>query len=233
MENNVMSFVSEEQLSKARTTFMNKTYAWMVAGLMITGLTSWYVWDSGLFYEIMSTKFSLLFLILAQFGIVIWLNAAITRLSTVTAGLLFVAFSVTTGITFSSIYAAYTADSIANTFYICAGMFAALSMYGYITKRDLTSMGSFMFAGLIGIIIASIVNAFVGSSAIYWVVSMAGVVIFAGLTAWDTQKLKEMATVQLENGELASKIAIIGALSLYLDFINLFLYLLRFLGNRK
>ncbi len=233
MENNISAYASDEQLAQARTTFMNKTYAWMVAGLMLTGLTSLYIWESGLFYEIMSSRFSLIFLVLAQFGLVIGINAAISRISTVTAGFLFVAFSVITGVTFSSIFAVYTAESIGSTFFICAGMFAALSLFGYLTKKDLTAMGSFMFAGLVGIIIAGIVNLFVASAAIYWITSFAGVVIFAGLIAWDTQKLKEMSIIQLENGEMASKIAILGALSLYLDFINLFLYLLRFLGNRK
>jgi len=233
MENNIASFASEGQIAQARTEFMNKTYAWMVAGLMITGITSWFVFDSGLFYDIMSTRYSLLLLIFAQFGLVIWINSAITRISTLTAGLSFVAFSLVTGVTISSIFAAYTFESIENTFYICAGMFAALSLFGYLTKKDLSAMGRFMFAGLVGIIIAGIVNLFIASSAIYWITSFAGVIIFSGLIAWDTQKLKDMSLIQLENGQLASKIAIIGALSLYLDFINLFLFLLRLLGNRK
>ena len=233
MENNIASFASDEQISRARTEFMNKTYAWMVTGLLLTGLTSWYVYESGLFYDIMSSRFSIILLIVAQIGLVMGINSAIERITTATAGLLFAAFSVTIGITFSSIFAVYTAGSIENVFFISAAMFASLSIFGYVTKKDLSAMGSFMFAGLIGIIIASVINIFIASSAIYWITSFAGVIVFAGLTAYDTQKLKDMSIIQLENGELASKIAIIGALRLYLDFINLFMFLLRILGNRR
>lgn len=225
--------VSEQELSNARSVFMNKTYAWMVAGLVITGLTAWQVFESGIYIDILTSSFGLWGLIIAQFGIVIGINAAINKISTLTAGLLFVAFSLVTGTVFSSIFAIYTAESIQNVFFIAAGMFGGLSILGYITKKDLTAMGSFMLAGLIGIIIAGFVNVFIGSSAIYWVTTFAGVVIFAGLIAYDTQKLKEMAVIQLVDREMANKSAIVGALTLYLDFINLFLLLLRIFGDRK
>ncbi len=233
MENISRSGISESQLTAARTSFMNKTYAWMVSGLMITGFVANYFYSSGLYMSLMQNRSTMWLLLLATFGLVIGINSAINKISKVVAGAMFLAFSTVIGITFSSIFAIYTADSIANVFFISAGMFAALSAFGYITKRDLTGVGNFMLMGLFGIIIVSVVNMFLANSALYWVSSFFGVIIFSGLTAWDTQKLKEMAVLELESGDLAGKMAIVGALTLYLDFINLFLYLLRFLDIRR
>ena len=168
-------------------------------------------------------------LIVGELALVFTLSGAINRLSAATATLIFIVYAALNGITLSVVFMAYTANSITSTFVITAGMFGAMSIYGSMTKRDLTSWGSFLFMGLIGIVIASVVNIFVGSSAVSWVVSGIGVIVFTGLTAYDTWKIKEMAAQGIEG----RKPAIIGALTLYLDFINLFLMLLRFTGNRR
>jgi FtsH-binding integral membrane protein len=168
-------------------------------------------------------------LILGELGLVIAVSAAINRLSAATATALFLLYAALNGITFSVIFVVYPAESIASTFVVTAATFGAMSVYGYTTKRDLTNWGSFLFMGLIGIVIASLVNIFVESSAASWVISAIGVVVFTGLTAYDTWKIKAMAAA----GAQGRKPAILGALTLYLDFINLFLMLLRLFGNRR
>jgi FtsH-binding integral membrane protein len=170
-------------------------------------------------------------LILAQLGVVWYLSARVSKLSYTTAIIMFILYSVLSGITLSSIFIIYTASSIASTFFITAGTFAVMSLAGFFTKKDLSGFGAIMMMGLIGLIIATVVNYFLQSSTLNYIISYAGVMIFVGLTAYDTQKLKLMAT-QLD-GEQAKKGSIMGALTLYLDFINLFLYLLRVLGDRK
>jgi hypothetical protein len=168
-------------------------------------------------------------LILGELGLVIAVSAAINRLSAATATALFLLYAALNGITFSVIFAVYTTESIASTFVVTAATFGAMSVYGYTTRRDLTNWGSFLFMGLIGIVIASVVNIFVESSAASWVISAIGVIVFTGLTAYDTWKIKAMAAA----GAQGRKPAILGALTLYLDFINLFLMLLRLFGNRR
>jgi len=167
--------------------------------------------------------------VFGELGLVITLAGAINRLSATAATLLFVAYSALNGVTLSVIALVYTANSIASTFVITAGMFGAMSAYGYMTRRDLTSWGSFLFMGLIGVVIASVVNIFVGSSTVSWFISGIGIIVFTGLTAYDTWKIKAMAA----GGVGGRKPAILGALTLYLDFINLFLMLLRFTGSRR
>jgi FtsH-binding integral membrane protein len=169
----------------------------------------------------------------AQLGLVVYLSGWIQNMSASKAMGIFILYSGLTGLTFSFIFLAYTMSSIASTFMVTAGTFAAMSIYGYTTKKDLTSWGSFLFMGLIGIIIASVVNIFLGSETIYWLVTYAGVLIFVGLTAYDTQKIKEMNILGNEGTEEDTKEAISGALRLYLDFINLFLMLLRIMGDRR
>jgi FtsH-binding integral membrane protein len=164
-----------------------------------------------------------------ELALVFTLSGAINRMNEATATLLFIAYSALNGVTLSVIALVYTRSSIASTFVITAGMFGAMSIYGYMTRRDLTSWGSFLFMGLIGVVIASVVNIFVASSAVSWIISGIGVIVFTGLTAYDTWKIKEMAA----QGTEGRKPAILGALTLYLDFINLFLMLLRFTGNRR
>lgn len=170
-------------------------------------------------------------LIIAEFACVIAITGAINKLSTFAATSLFFLYAVLNGVVFSSIFWFFELGSIAYTFAITAGVFGAMSIYGYLTSNDLTKMGSFLFMALIGLIITTIVNIFVGSSTLEWLISFAGVAIFIGLTAWDTQKIKQM--VQYSDSSQVGKIATIGALTLYLDFINLFLYMLRFFGNSR
>lgn len=173
-------------------------------------------------------------MIIAQLALVFILSGMVHKMSGALATTLFMLYSALTGVTISSVLIVYTYSSVASTFFICAAMFGALSVYGYTTKRSLTGMGSFLFMGLIGIIIASIVNIFMQSSMMSMVISYAGVLIFAGLTAYDTQKLKDMGSeINQEDKENMRRYSIMGALTLYLDFINLFLMLLRILGDRR
>ncbi|WP_311751607.1 Bax inhibitor-1/YccA family protein [Proteus columbae] len=216
-------------------TFMAQVYGWMTVGLLLTAFVALYVASSeALLSMIFSSKIVFFGLIIAQLGLVFVLSGMVHKMSGAMATSLFMLYSVLTGVTISSVLLVYTASSIASTFFICAAMFGALSVYGYTTKRSLTGMGSFLFMGLIGIIIASIVNIFMQSSMMSMVISYAGVLIFAGLTAYDTQKLKDMGNeINQEDKENMRRYSIMGALTLYLDFINLFLMLLRILGDRR
>lgn len=216
-------------------TFMAQVYGWMTVGLLLTAFVAFYVASSYELQEmIFSSKVVFFGLIIAQLGLVFVLSGMVHKMSGAMATSLFMLYSVLTGVTISSVLLLYTASSIASTFFICAAMFGALSIYGYTTKRSLTGMGSFLFMGLIGIIIASIVNIFMQSSMMSMVISYAGVLIFAGLTAYDTQKLKDMGNeINQEDKENMRRYSIMGALTLYLDFINLFLMLLRILGDRR
>jgi uncharacterized protein len=213
-----------------QNALIRQVYAWMGAGLTITSIMALVTLSSPVILTAI-TENRLVFygLMIGELALVFTLSGAINRLSATTATLLFVAYSALNGVTLSIMALVYTANSIASTFVITAGMFGAMSIYGYMTKRDLTSWGSFLFMGLIGVVIASVVNIFVGSSAVSWIVSAVGVLVFTGLTAYDTWKIKAMAA----QGTEGRKPAILGALTLYLDFINLFLMLLRFTGNRR
>jgi FtsH-binding integral membrane protein len=213
-----------------QNTLIRKVYAWMGAGLAITAFMALVTLSSpAMLNAIFGNKLIFYGLVIGELALVFTLSGAINRLSSAAATLIFIAYASLNGITLSVVFLAYTANSITSTFVITAGMFGAMSIYGYMTKRDLTSWGSFLFMGLIGVVIASVVNIFVGSSAVSWVVSGIGVIVFTGLTAYDTWKIKEMAA----HGAEGRKPAIIGALTLYLDFINLFLMLLRFTGSRR
>ena len=223
--------VQDMSVVKAQQAYLSKVYGWMVGGLLVTAATAWWVASSPAVLQ--SIMGMMLFLVLAEFGLVIYLSARINKMSKNAAIISFLAFSFVNGLTLSVILLIYTAESIYTTFIITAAMFGALSLYGFTTKRSLGAMGSFMFMGLIGIIIASIVNIFIASSALSFAISIIGVIVFAGLTAWDTQKLKQMYMIQYQGNEMATKGAIIGALTLYLDFINMFLFLLRIFGNNK
>jgi FtsH-binding integral membrane protein len=232
MNNNIVSNTDEYGIARAQADFLSKVYAWMVGGLTITALTSWYTFTSGLYFLIAQNSILFFGLIIGELVMVYRLAAKIETMKKSTASILFLLYSLLNGLTLAVIFAVYTTESIQSVFFIAAAMFAALSAYGYFTKKDMSGMGRFMFMGLIGIIIASVVNIFMASSALYFAISFIGVLVFAGLTVYDTQKIKEMYVLQMENEELAAKGAIIGALALYLDFINLFLFLLRILGNR-
>lgn len=221
--------------TSAVSVYMRQVYGWMTAGLALTSVVAYGVASSpALQMAIFSNMFVPILLIVAQFGLVIALSAAIHKMSSSTATGLFLLYSVLTGLTLSSIFVVYPIGSIANAFLSTTGLFLAMTVYGTVTKRDLTGMGSFLMMGLIGIIIASLVNIFLQSSMMDFVISCIGVIIFTGLTAYDTQKLREFGMgAPLDDGTAVRRGAILGALTLYLDFVNLFLMLLRlFSGNR-
>jgi uncharacterized protein len=219
-----------DQLAIARNTLIRQVYAWMGGGLLVTALMAMVTVSSpGILNAVFGNRLVFYGLILGELGLVVAISGAINKLSAAVASLLFVLYAALNGITMSVIFAVYTAESVASTFVITAGTFGAMSAYGYLTKRDLTGWGSFLFMGLIGVVIASLVNIFTRSSAAAWIISAVGVIVFTGLTAYDTQKIKAMAATGAEG----RKPAILGALTLYLDFINLFLMLLRLLGNRR
>ncbi|MDG2334393.1 MAG: Bax inhibitor-1/YccA family protein [Myxococcota bacterium] len=225
---------SIDAVAAEQQRFMVRVYNWMTTGLGITGLVAYFVADTPALTEIIFGNAIIpIVLIIVQLGLVFWLAARVMQMSAQQATGVFVLYAALTGVTFSVVFLTYTASSITSTFLVTAGTFGAMSFYGYTTKKDLTSWGSFLFMGLIGIIIASVVNIFLQSSAMYWVITYAGVLIFVGLTAYDTQKIKEMNILGNEGTEEDTKEAIRGALSLYLDFINLFLMLLRIMGDRR
>ena len=214
---------------------MQKVYTWMTLALAITALTAYVTMQNeALFYAIFSSKLTMWGLFGGELLLVIALSSAIQRLSFPVAGLLFALYSVLNGMTFSAILFLYTSESIATTFLVTAGTFGSMSLIGLFSKRDLTGVGRFFVMMLIGLIIATLVNLFLQSTALMWICSMAGVIIFSGLTAYDTQKMKDVLqqAEQMEQTD-ALKVSLLCSLTLYLDFINLFLYLLRFFGNRK
>ncbi|RLB44035.1 MAG: BAX inhibitor (BI)-1/YccA family protein [Deltaproteobacteria bacterium] len=216
--------------------FVRSVYNWMAIGLALTGVVALYVANSPTLIRLfLGNPILLLVLILGELGLVFSISGMINRMSATTATSLFILYSALNGITLSSIFLIYTRTSIVSTFFVCAATFVACSIYGWTTKRDLTSFGGFLVMGLIGIIIASLVNMFVRSSGLGMLITYIGVFVFLGLTAYDTQRLKEMALTQpagLDAG-VVRKGAILGALSLYLDFINLFLLLLRLFGQSR
>ncbi len=216
-------------------SFIRSVYNWMGLGLALTGLVAYFTAHSQTMVQLIFGNSFLFFgLIIAELILVFFISARINRMSASTATALFLVYSILNGLTISFIFLVYSQSSIASTFFICAATFAACSIYGYVTKKDLTSLGGFMFMGLIGIIIATLVNLFIQSSAMSMIISYLGVFIFIGLTAYDTQRLKNMALSQpagLEAGVIR-KGAIMGALSLYLDFINMFLFMLHIFGGR-
>ena len=228
-------------VAEAERRFMTGVYNWMTAGLFVTALTAWYVAGS------MADKTSIfrtspgifLALLIGQFVLVLVLSAAIKKLSPAVAAICFIGYSVLSGITLAPIFMIYTKTAIYGAFFTCAGMFGGVSLFGYMTRMKLTGLGSLCFMGLIGLIVASVVNIFLRSDALGYIISFVGVAVFLGLTAWDTQSLRELAArnMHAENGRSLSdemkKYSILGALQLYLDFINLFLYLLRIFGGRR
>ena len=224
----------EFALSEAFPVLMRKVYLWMTVALAITGVTAYFVATSpAMINAIVSNQLLFWGLVIAELGLVLGLSAAINKLSLSVATLMFVLYSIINGATLSLIFILYTQSSIVSVFFITAGTFAAMAAYGYFTKADLTSMGKILFMALIGIIIATIVNIFVKSSGLEMIINYLGVLVFVGLTAYDTQKIKEMLLMAPDAGEGAQKVALLGALSLYLDFVNLFLYLLRIFGKRN
>ena len=235
MENNFYNQVEERAQSSALSfpALMSKVYLWMTLALVVTGMTAYYVASSpAILYAIVSNQIAFWGLFIGELVLVFVLSSRIMSLSFVTASLMFVIYSIMNGVFFSFILLAYTEQSIATTFLITAGTFAAMSLFGFVMKRDLSTMGRILFMLLIGLLIATVVNIFMKAEGLTLILNYAGVVIFVGLTAYDTQSIKQMLQ---EHGdkEGAEKIALLGSLSLYLDFINLFIYLLRFFGESR
>ena len=211
------NYVSSYEMKAAQATLLKNVYLWMTVALAITGITALAVVNSPTLSSLLfSGRATFFILLIAELGLVWYVSARIMSLSFTTATGLFMLYSLLNGLTLSVLFAVYTRSSIASTFFITAGTFGAMSLYGYFTKKDLSSWG----------------NIFMQSAMIYWIITYAGVLIFVGLTAYDTQKIKQMLANQ-EINEQTQKLALLGALSLYLDFINLFLYLLRIFGDRK
>jgi FtsH-binding integral membrane protein len=226
----------QQQITQVQATFISKVYGWMSCALVVTGIVA--IWAAStpavleFIFPASGSMMTFYLLIAAEFGAVIYLTARIHKMSAETAGTVFLLYSVLNGLTLSVVFLMYTSSSIATTFLVTAVTFGVMSVYGYTTKKDLTSIGNLVFMALIGLVIASVVNIFMRSELMYWLITYAGVLIFVGLTAYDTQKIKRMAAAD-DGVEVYQKKAIYGALTLYLDFVNLFLYLLRLLGDRK
>lgn len=216
-------------------TILKNVYLWMCSALVISGLTAMYVAaNPNILRIVFANSMSVILMFLAQLGLIWFITAKINSISSTVATILFIVYSILTGVTLSSIFLVFTQESIASVFFITAGTFGGISLYGYTTKKDLSTWGSYLIMGLIGLIIASVVNWFLNSEMLYWIVSYVGVLIFIGLTMYDTQKIKQLSyQYSGEDDETMNKVALLGAITLYLDFINLFLYLLRIFGKRK
>lgn len=222
----------EGSLSLAFPALMRKVYVWMALALALTGLTAYGIANNtNLAFTLISNRALFWGIAIAEFALVVFLSARIQKLSLSTATLSFLLYSVLNGVTMSIIFLAFTASSIATTFYITAGTFGVMAVYGYVTKTDLSKWGNILRMALLGLIVALVVNIFLHNSMLDLIISGIGVVLFTGLTAYDSQKIKTALALQEYPDENAQKIALIGALNLYLDFINLFLYLLRFFGR--
>lgn len=239
MENrefNYQNLSADQQLqaSEAFPVLMRKVYLWMTLALVITGMTAYYVATSeAILTAILTNKALFWGLFIAELGLVLGVSAAINRLSLLMATLMFILYSVINGATMSVIFLVYDASSIATVFFITAGTFGAMAAIGYTTNKDLSSLGRILFMALIGLVIATVVNLFLKSPAMMMILSYIGVLVFVGLTAWDSQKIKQMLLQAPDVDEATQKVALLGALTLYLDFVNLFLYLLRIFGRRR
>ena len=226
--------IRQQEMTNANTfkVLMRKVYLWMTMALMITGITAAGVANSpNILALIYSSQVVMWGIIIAEFGLVMYISARLEKLSLSTATTLFALYSILNGVMLSSIFLLYSTAIISKVFFITAGTFGVTALYGYATKKDLSSLGNILFMALIGLVIATVVNVFMKSAMFDLILSYIGVIIFVGLTAWDSQKIKHMMMVQQDADESAQKLALIGALSLYLDFINLFLYLLRIFGR--
>lgn len=231
-------FILQQTLGKEQNAvfakLMRSVYLWMVFALVITGLTAAYVANSPAYISALVNNPMLFYgVIIAELAVVFILSGRIHKMSFLTASLMFIFYSLLTGVSLSTIFLAYTESSIATTFLITAGTFGTMSLVGFVTKKDLSKLGGILFMALIGLIIATLVNMFLVSDTLGWIINYVGVLIFVGLTAYDTQKIKQMVREYgTDINEQTQKMALMGSLSLYLDFINMFLYLLRIFGNR-
>ena len=221
-----------ERTVQIATTF-KIVYGWMCAGLAISGVVAWYTFTSGLWHSILTGQ-GMIVCVIAELALVAILSAAINKLPTVVAYLMFLGYAALNGLTLSVVFIAYKLSLVQNVFFITAGMFGGFALFGTFTKSDLSSVGAFCGMALWGLIVALFVNMFLGSSGLDWIVTISGVVIFTGLTMYDAQKIRKIAAAESELDSTAlRKVGILGALTLYLDFINLFLYILRFFGRRR
>jgi FtsH-binding integral membrane protein len=227
--------IQETRAHEIANSFMAKVYVCMSFGLAVTGGLAWYTANSiGLIRMLFGSGMApFVAIVIIQFGIVFYLSSRVATLNPTAASGLFVLYAALNGLIIAPIFIIYTSESIASTFFITAGTFGAMSLYGFTTKRDLSGLGSFLMMGLIGIIIATIANIWLKNESVMWVVNYIAIFVFVLLTAYDTQKIKRMAYELEQNEDLRSSVAILGALSLYLDFINLFIRLLIIIGNRK
>ena len=233
-ETDTLSRDRDLAMSAAFPALMRKVYVWMTLALVISGLPAYGVASSpGVLMAIVTNKILFWGLVIAEFALVFGISGALNKLSLTTATLMFILYSVINGALLSFIFVAYTMSSIASVFFITAGTFAVMAFIGYTTKADLSSMGKILLMGLIGIIIATVVNIFLKSTGLAMIVSYVGVLIFVGLTAYDSQKIKQMLLMAEDGGETAQKLALLGSLTLYLDFINLFIHLLSILGKKE
>ena len=230
---NIYSHEASQQQVAAVSPFVTRTFGWMAIGLLLTALIAMWIPESQSLMATLLRPGVLIGLIVGELVLVLALSLAIGRMSAGVAAGAFLLYSALNGVTLSVLFLIYTKTSIAGTFIVTAGTFGVMAAYGYLTKRDLTSLGSIMLMALIGLVIASVVNIFWANDTLYWLITYAGIGIFVALTAYDTQKIREMAYAMEGNVELAKKMSILGALRLYLDFINLFLLLLRVLGRRR
>ena len=222
------------EMSEAFPALMRKVYVWMSLALLITGMTAYYVATNQVIMNAILTSRVLLYgLFAVELALVVGVSAAINRLSVLTATLMFLLYSVLNGATLSVIFFVYQLSSIATVFFITAGTFGTMALIGYTTKKDLSSIGRILTMSLIGLVIATLVNIFIKSDGLTMILSYIGVLVFVGLTAWDSQKIKRMLLQATDVNEVTKKIALLGALTLYLDFVNLFLYLLRIFGRRR
>ncbi|MBO5720306.1 MAG: Bax inhibitor-1/YccA family protein [Bacteroidales bacterium] len=232
MENNYFSISSRSSAQVG--SLMKSVYMWMTLALGITGIVALYVsQNTMLMQSIFSNSIMFWGLMIAEFVLVMIISARIHRMAFSTALILFMVYSLINGLTLSVIFVIYTKASVATTFFVTAGTFGVMSLIGFFTKKDLSKFGGILFMLLIGLVIATVVNIFWANDSLYWIITYAGVLIFVGLTVYDTNKIKRMLEMSPEENEMTQKIALLGALTLYLDFINLFLYLLRLLGDRK
>jgi FtsH-binding integral membrane protein len=228
------SAVSAAQVKALEQAFVTKVFIWMTWGLLITGVVAAVVANYKPLNEAIFGNMGVFWgLAIGELALVWVISAGINRLSAATASGLFIVYSALNGLTLSWIFLVYTQASITSTFFVTAGMFGTMAIFGYVTKKDLSSLGGFLLMALVGLIIASVVNLFLGNAKLYWLITYAGIFIFVGLTAYDMQKIRGMSRFAMEGAEVAQKAAIMGALALYLDFINLFILLLRLMGRRK
>ncbi len=229
----LQAYHDPEAIAEMQRSFITRVYGWMTAGLMVTAGAALLTVSTGLLAAMITAPWVFLGLMLGEIVLVVALTAAIRRISPAVAGLAFFGYAALNGVTLAILVLVYTSASMFETFFIAACAFGMMTLFGFTTRRDLTTLGSLLIMGLIGILLASLVNLFLQNSAVYWIITYVGILVFVGLIAYDTQRLKNMAVELGEDGELVNKASVIGALRLYLDFVNLFLMLLRIFGRRR